>query len=310
MTFDHTIHDADASAQSPGGVALGPVTKTMRPGAPGALAPPGTGLGSSREPRARVLSWVIGRALLVACLAGVALVATVPAAGASAGGFRLDPNESLTANQFLRSPNGQYTLYMQGDGNLVLYAAGSRALWSTSTYNNPGARVTMQGNGNLVLYSASGFVLWYSNTPAHPGAFLNIQDDANLVIYSPSLQPLWYTGTINSSLLRGESLSASQYLLSPNRQTKLLMQGNGNLVLLRGSQIAWQSGTHNNPGARVTLQSGGNLVVLSASGAILWQSLTDGIPGTSLYVLNEGRAVLYGRPGQASQWGEVWAAPF
>jgi hypothetical protein len=56
------------------------------------------------------------------------------------------------------SPDGLYSLIMQGDGNLVLYAQGSGARWSSGTYS-PGAIAWMQGDGNLVVYSQAGAAL-------------------------------------------------------------------------------------------------------------------------------------------------------
>jgi len=66
-------------------------------------------------------------------------------------------------------------LEMQSDGNLVLssctfqpgnpgqYTAGTCSpIWSSLTYNNPGAHARMQTDGNLVVYTAGGRALWSS----------------------------------------------------------------------------------------------------------------------------------------------------
>ena len=45
----------------------------------------------------------------------------------------------LTANQSIYSPNGQYQLIMQGDGNLVEYGPGGQVIWDAGTNGNPGA---------------------------------------------------------------------------------------------------------------------------------------------------------------------------
>ena len=239
------------------------------------------------------------------CLAIVGpLVATVPSAQAAAGGSMLRANESLTANQFLRPGNGQYTLRMQTDGNLVLTTTGSRFVWATFTQNNPGARVVMQGDGNLVVYSAAGLALWNGQTAGHPGAFLNMQDDGNLVVYTPGLQPLWNSGTLSSKLYPGESLTAGQFLLSPDRLTKLLMHPTGVLILYRAGSAIWVTGeTYNNPGARLTVRSEGNMVIYSASGAVLWTSNAAGCPALYLQAQNNAKAVLH------CWYGQVWSAP-
>lgn len=90
----------------------------------------------------------------------------------------------------LVSPNGSYTLVMQGDGNLVLYVRGGGARWVSGT-NKAGATAWMQSDGNLVIYSPSGGALWSSGTWGHPGSRLLVQDDGRGVIYSPAGVALW-----------------------------------------------------------------------------------------------------------------------
>ena len=43
------------------------------------------------------------------------------------------PGRILTANQSIYSPNGQYQLIMQGDGNLVEYGPGGQVMWNAGT---------------------------------------------------------------------------------------------------------------------------------------------------------------------------------
>ncbi|MEP7192143.1 MAG: CHAP domain-containing protein, partial [Actinomycetota bacterium] len=97
---------------------------------------------------------------------------------------RLTPVQSLSANQSLKSPNHQYDLIMQGDGNLVIYRSGGGAVWSATT---SGANtLVMQGDGNLVIYRSGGVAVWSSGTAGKAGAYVRIQDDGNLVIYQGS----------------------------------------------------------------------------------------------------------------------------
>jgi hypothetical protein len=113
---------------------------------------------------------------------------TAPACGT------LTANQELTANQSLTSCNGDYTLTMQGDGNLVLYQ-GSTALWASNTAGTAADEAIMQGDGNFVVYTSAGSALWASNTAGNPGADLLMQNDGNLVVYSASGTALWATGT-------------------------------------------------------------------------------------------------------------------
>jgi hypothetical protein len=118
------------------------------------------------------------------------------ASSSSSGGSRgeLAANQELTANQSLASCNGDYTLIMQGDGNLVLYQ-GSTALWASNTVGSGGDEAIMQGDGNFVVCTSSGSPVWSSGTAGNAGAYLDVQNDGNVVIYSASGSALWSTGT-------------------------------------------------------------------------------------------------------------------
>jgi hypothetical protein len=106
----------------------------------------------------------------------------------------LAANVSLTSNQSLASCNGDFSLTMQSDGNLVLYQ-GSTALWASGTVGSGADEAIMQGDGNFVLYTSSGTPVWASNTAGNSGAYLDVQNDGNAVIYSASGAALWSTGT-------------------------------------------------------------------------------------------------------------------
>ena len=106
----------------------------------------------------------------------------------------LTANHELTSGQSLTSCNGDYTLTMQGDGNLVLYQ-GSTALWASNTAGTAADEAIMQGDGNFVVYTSAGTPLWASGTAGNPGADLVVQNDGNVVVYSAAGAALWATGT-------------------------------------------------------------------------------------------------------------------
>jgi len=113
----------------------------------------------------------------------------------------LQPGQSLAVGDVLRSPNGQYGLFMQADGNLVLYSgvpSVSSAVWATNTWSLPPSlrpnRADMQADGNFVLYNSANFPTWAAGTAGNPGARLAMQDDRNLVIYTGG-RAIWATGT-------------------------------------------------------------------------------------------------------------------
>ena len=95
---------------------------------------------------------------------------TNPLWGPTAHGDTMNPGETLTPEQSIKSANGVYTFIMQGDGNLVLYDAGKVPLWASGTNGKRVAVCIMQGDGNLVLYEPGPKADWASNTPGHGGA--------------------------------------------------------------------------------------------------------------------------------------------
>jgi hypothetical protein len=106
----------------------------------------------------------------------------------------------MSTNTNYYGGNG-FVLFMQNDGNLVLYAPApsgtglGRALWSSGTSGRSVAGVVMQPDGNLVIYPPSGPAIWWSGTSGHSGAYLADQPDGNLVIYSSTGTALWWTDT-------------------------------------------------------------------------------------------------------------------
>jgi hypothetical protein len=129
-------------------------------------------------------------------------------------GWCLDPrntfnllltNQSLRAGQKLSSPSGRFTLYMQADGNLVLYdedPSPATAYWYTGTNSLPSDRspthALMQTDGQLVLYDDAMRATWGSGVcgPNYTNPYLDIQDDGNLVIYHFGRQPIWSSNTV------------------------------------------------------------------------------------------------------------------
>ena len=62
-------------------------------------------------------------------------------------GDRLMNGEKLERGQSLTSRNGAYTLTLQDDGNLVLYAGG-QSVWATGTNGQNAERLEVQKDGN------------------------------------------------------------------------------------------------------------------------------------------------------------------
>jgi hypothetical protein len=112
----------------------------------------------------------------------------------------LNSGVTLSANSSIASSNGKYTLVMQGDGNLVLYAFGNQAVWDTGTWQLPVEhrpdRAVMQPDGNLVLLTPGGVPVWATHTEGNGGSRLVLGDDRNLVIYRSDGNAVWSSNTV------------------------------------------------------------------------------------------------------------------
>jgi hypothetical protein len=93
-------------------------------------------------------------------------------------------------------------------------------------------------------------------------------------------------------LLRAET---EQQITSANRQYRLIMQRDGNLVLYDDAkrQLLWESKTQGQKVDRVIMQRDGNLVIYLSNGQPAWSSNTFGKPGSFLLVQNDGNMVIY-----------------
>jgi uncharacterized protein YjbI with pentapeptide repeats len=147
------------------------------------------------------------------------------------GGFQQVPSaltsgQSFNAGQWLESPNGQFTVNMQGDGNLVEYQGGT-AIWATGT---SGAVATvMQTDCNLVIYNASEVgqpsgALYTTGTGGDPtgDCSFSVADDGSLTVATSTGVVRWeryadgtifthrITMTSDAPFLSGPSTASSQ----------------------------------------------------------------------------------------------------
>ena len=109
-------------------------------------------------------------------------------AGLSSGTLHAD--RYLFQNQQVDSANGDWHLYYQSDGNLVLYDYSWSPLWASNTAGTTPGFAVMQGDGNLVVYDGDGVARYASDTAGHPGGYAVVEDKGRFVIFDSQGQPL------------------------------------------------------------------------------------------------------------------------
>ena len=103
---------------------------------------------------------------------------------------------ALPVGSSLSSPNGDYSMKMETDGNLVLYCKGN-SLWSSETSGtNVSGGLVFQTDGNLVLYDPERSPLWDSETYDTKARQMVMQDDGNFVLYTDEGEAVWKTDTV------------------------------------------------------------------------------------------------------------------
>jgi hypothetical protein len=92
-------------------------------------------------------------------------------------------------------------LINQSDGNLVIHDEKGRVRWASKTSGKGAGNLYMQKDGNLVLYSDDGNAInpgkatWASGTFGKgTGPYrVMMQDEGDLVIYDAFNEPIWGT---------------------------------------------------------------------------------------------------------------------
>jgi hypothetical protein len=222
------------------------------------------------------------------------MVPVAVSAGSAEWQDTLGQNETLIVSEGLRSTNGNYTLVLQEDGNLVTYDSHKKALWNSGTDGSGAIECVMQGDGNLLLKDRGGRVVWATYTDGCDKAKLKMQNDGNLVIYNERGMAVWANGRIKDSLSKGDNLLAAEFIRSQNRKYSLVMQGDGNLVAYDIQKNSlWDSGTDGSGAIECVLQSDGNLLLKDKNGKNVWATNTYGHPNAKLMIQDDGNLVMY-----------------
>jgi subtilisin family serine protease len=93
----------------------------------------------------------------------------------------------------LLSPNGEYSLALRSNGDLVLAKAGKGTIWHTGAKD--GDWLTVVSSGNLVEYRSDGRRPWSSNPSGAGASTLTLKDTGKLVLSRNSdKKVLWHVG--------------------------------------------------------------------------------------------------------------------
>lgn len=202
----------------------------------------------------------------------------------------------LASGQTMTSPNKQYTVTMQADGNLVEKGNG-KVLWQTG---GKGAKATLLGNstGALYIQNTAKVIVWNTNTVGSNAA-LSLTNNGDLT-WNSGTKVLWHNSAPGSDWLgKGGVLKSGQYLHTANGKDVLTLQSDGNLVLRYNGTVRWQSKTGGHAGAYLNFQTDGNLVLYSAQKKVLWKTGT-GKTATKFVVQTDGNLVVYA--GSKAAW--------
>ncbi len=96
----------------------------------------------------------------------------------------LNTDYYLPPGSQLVSPNGEYSLIYQEDGNLVLYDKNKKVIWASNSNNTgkPG-RAAMQDDGNFVVYNSEEKPVWASETDKNgPNCIVQLNDNGEFEV--------------------------------------------------------------------------------------------------------------------------------
>ena len=102
----------------------------------------------------------------------------------------MSKGETLVRANWLLSPNEQFALIMQHDGNLGLYTVRSnwQRIWSSRTSGQEN-RLVLQNDGNMVIYDSNNRAIWHTGTIN--GHRLNVENGGSIVLYDFDDNPVW-----------------------------------------------------------------------------------------------------------------------
>jgi RHS repeat-associated protein len=171
------------------------------------------------------------------------------------------------------------------DGNFVLENAAGTGIWSTGTYGTNATSIYMQDDGNLVLY----IFKWQAGTYATPspgpftapscsiGSYLMVNQrlNANQCIASPHNQYFLYMASDGNFYIYDQAHNTGTW--GPGTYghpgAYAIMQGDGNLCVYTSTNTyLWCSGTGGTNADRLNMEDDGRIIIYKSA----WNSGTGG----------------------------------
>ena len=104
----------------------------------------------------------------------------------------LNSGEQGSPGEQMVSPNRQYRLIMQSDGNLVIYDAANTPLWNTGTEGSSGTVFRVNPDGNPVVVRPGNIpVCTFDINGRGHAVRVVLQNDSNLVVVDDVGVVLW-----------------------------------------------------------------------------------------------------------------------
>lgn len=118
-----------------------------------------------------------------------------PSGSLGAGGDTLGTNQALHAGESITSPDGNVSVVMQPDGDLVIKKnSDGTVLWHSGTAGRGGAVAWMDHDGNLRVTDAKGGVLWDNGAHGHKDARARVENTGNLYVWDGGHHMIWDAG--------------------------------------------------------------------------------------------------------------------